>query len=223
MPPARVHGCSITRPVIIGNTTQNLGDKKVGEHTHKWTISVKGVDGEDIGVWIKKVIFKLHDTYENPSRTVTKPPFEVHETGWGEFDIMIRIYFAPESYEKSVMCYHHLKLHPYGADIAANQSAMEPISSWQYEEIVFQEPTEAMYDLLTRHPIGSGRGIPNHATRSNPYSLQAEQDECERLDEALRKVENTSRELVTKLKDFDAEFDTKNIISTVKKTSKVAR
>lgn len=35
------------------------------------------------------------------------------ETGWGEFDIQIKIFFQPESGEKPVTCFHRLKLHPW--------------------------------------------------------------------------------------------------------------
>ena len=44
------------------------------DHTHKWTICVKGVDGADITHFIKKVQFKLHaDTYSNPTRSTFAP------------------------------------------------------------------------------------------------------------------------------------------------------
>ena len=46
-----------------------------------------------MSAYVKKVNFKLHDSYSNPNRTVTKPPYEVTETGWGEFEIVIKIYF----------------------------------------------------------------------------------------------------------------------------------
>lgn len=120
---------------------------------------------------------------------IEKAPYEVTETGWGEFDVMIRIYFAPESHEKSIVYYHHLKLHPYGPDAEAQKAAGAEVNSWQYEEIVFNEPTQAFFDILTHAPIGAGAGIPNHAAAGkSPYSLQAEQDEYERLDVAHKKV-----------------------------------
>lgn len=42
-------------------------------------------------------------------RIVSKPPYEVSETGWGEFEIQIRIYFNDLT-EKPVTFYHLLKL-----------------------------------------------------------------------------------------------------------------
>ena len=46
-----------------------------------------------MSAYVKKVNFKLHDSYSNANRTVTKPPYEVTETGWGEFEIVIKVYF----------------------------------------------------------------------------------------------------------------------------------
>ena len=38
--------------------------------------------------------FKLHETYENPVRTLESPPYQVTETGW-EFEIIIKLHFQP--------------------------------------------------------------------------------------------------------------------------------
>ena len=46
-----------------------------------------------MSVYVKKVQFKLHDSYPNATRVVSKPPYEVTETGWGEFEVVIKIYF----------------------------------------------------------------------------------------------------------------------------------
>jgi len=128
---------------------------------------------DDLSYMIKRVQFKLHDTYQSPTRNIDKPPFQVTETGWGEFEIVIKIYFVSESGEKPVTLYHHLKLHPWlpltkpppadAADelaaLAAQQAkdliAQKPppvVHSWQYEELVFPEPTETFYDALVAHP-----------------------------------------------------------------------
>lgn len=62
-------------------------------HTHQWTVYVKPYHNEDMSGYVKKVHFKLHESYNNPNRIVMKPPYELTETGWGEFDIVIKIYF----------------------------------------------------------------------------------------------------------------------------------
>ncbi|KAK0553299.1 NuA4 histone H4 acetyltransferase complex and the SWR1 complex subunit [Tilletia horrida] len=129
---------------------------------------------DDLSYMIKRVQFKLHDTYHSPTRNIDKPPFQVTETGWGEFEIVIKIYFIAEAGEKPITLYHHLKLHPWLAPaikpaiakkdeelsgLAAQQSnqlaSQKPppvVHSWQYEEIVFPEPTETFYDILVAHP-----------------------------------------------------------------------
>ncbi|CDU24704.1 related to YAF9-Component of a chromatin modifying complex [Sporisorium scitamineum] len=94
------------------------------------TISIRGRDQEhdyhkmvgnrdDISHFIKRVQFKLHDTYAQPTRNVDKFPFHVTETGWGEFEIQIKIFFVPEANEKPLTLFHHLKLHPWLQSVAA--------------------------------------------------------------------------------------------------------
>lgn len=46
-----------------------------------------------MSAYVKKVQFKLHESYANQTRIVTKPPYEVTETGWGEFEMIIKIFF----------------------------------------------------------------------------------------------------------------------------------
>ena len=48
-----------------------------------------------------------------------KPPFQVTETGWGEFAVQIRIQFITESAEKPLLFAHTIKLHHWGPPIEA--------------------------------------------------------------------------------------------------------
>lgn len=214
------------------------------------TVSTRGRDQEhdyhkmignkdDISHFIKRVQFKLHETYSQPTRNVDKFPFHITETGWGEFEIQIKIFFVAEANEKPLTLFHHLKLHPWlqnvaaveteppappapslpaplpPADMSATNSSVEQdgqastsangtkqeagpdsmkvdptasstteqqtstvakvestpvaepavatteplkpalppvVHSWQYDEIVFPEPMEAFYDILSTHP-----------------------------------------------------------------------
>ena len=63
---------------------------------------------EDMSVYVKKVQFKLHDSYPNATRVVSKPPYEVTETGWGEFEVVIKIYFEDPN-ERPVRERHDFK------------------------------------------------------------------------------------------------------------------
>ena len=124
VPPSRHHlsypaipffqGLSIYRPIIYGNTAIVLTPEEreahpSREHTHRWTVAVRSAataedsdivgGADDLGYFIRRVTFKLHETYPNPSRSeyritssslqpaltsrtdIDKPPFEVTETG----------------------------------------------------------------------------------------------------------------------------------------------
>jgi hypothetical protein len=153
-------GTVATRALYYGNVASPLGGKKASDsdHTHKWTILVRGVNNEDISFWIKKVTFRLHETYPNPQRSkyesltfyisnstntsclltaIEQPPFEVSETGWGEFEIAIKIYFHAASGEKPITLYHHLRLHPYEDDGTGQPWPKDkPVTSFNYDEIV---------------------------------------------------------------------------------------
>lgn len=50
-------------------------------------------------------------TFLNSFKAVEKFPFEIHQTGWGEFDIGIKIYFVDPA-ERAAEVIHGLKLHP---------------------------------------------------------------------------------------------------------------
>ncbi|KZF21738.1 yeats-domain-containing protein [Xylona heveae TC161] len=150
----RVKGVSVYRPFVFGSIARPIDPNKKPpnlppEHTHQWTVWVRGVDDEDISYWLKKVQFKLHETYANALRTVEGPPFEVSETGWGEFEIQIKLHFVPESNEKPQTLWHALKLHPYGPNAEQEKESRTPIISQNYEEVVFNEPVEQFYDILT--------------------------------------------------------------------------
>ena len=82
------------KPIVYGNVARYFGKKREDDgHTHQWTVYVKPYANEDMSGYVKKVHFKLHESYANQNRVVVKPPYEVTETGWGEFEIVIKIYF----------------------------------------------------------------------------------------------------------------------------------
>jgi len=223
----RVRGLSIFRPIIYGNsavvlTPEERQNSPHPDHTHRWTVAVRSAasvpdsdtvgNADDIGYFVKRVTFKLHDTYPNPSRNVDKMPFEVTETGWGEFEIQIRINFVSESGEKAVVLYHHLKLHPWTAigsgepeipppEVAAKAG---PVHSWQYDELVFNDPYQSFLNILQAHPPtplpkAKRRPVPFHAAHpasiadakagGTPEFTQAMiQEEAERLEAARKTV-----------------------------------
>lgn len=94
--------------------------------------------------------------------------FVVNETGWGEFEITIKLYYDSRSGEKPQTLYHHLRLHPYGrteAEKEAMRSGGEVIA-WTYEEQLFNEPFEDFYHVLTTGAHDKGTKPPPLPTAS---------------------------------------------------------
>jgi len=86
-------------------------------------------------------------------------PFAVEETGWGEFDITVKLYYINESGEKPQTLYHYLRLHPFGRneeEKAAMVAEGGEVRSWSYEEQLFNEPYDAFYQILTNGAVPKG-------------------------------------------------------------------
>ncbi|KAL7772626.1 hypothetical protein CFE70_002586 [Pyrenophora teres f. teres 0-1] len=148
-------------PVGHPDRPKNVPD----DHTKRWTVYVRVPDGDpDIRAWLNKVSFKIFNTYENPLRMVEKPPFEVTETGWGGFNIDIRLHFQPISGEKAQYRQHFLQLEKYGDEkMQAEQERTGCVRSEFLEVVQFNEPTEALFDALTsedqwNYLIPAGKG-----------------------------------------------------------------
>lgn len=87
-------GVTIVKPIVYGNVARYFGKKREEDgHTHQWTVYVKPYNNEDMSRYVRKIHYKLHDSYSSPNRIIPKPPYEITETGWGEFEIVIKIYF----------------------------------------------------------------------------------------------------------------------------------
>jgi YEATS domain-containing protein 4 len=215
----RVKNVAVSRPIIYGNLAVPLKPSErtadtPADHTHKWTIFIRDPTDKDadLSYFIKKVIFKLHDTYNQPSRSIEEPPFEVTETGWGEFEISIRVFFVSQAGEKNILLYHHLKLHPYGQNAPAPATEdgaeqpkqdLKPVDSYVYDEFVFNEPTEAMFEILTSRP---GALLPAKKSETINYSLQTESEEIDRLSIAMDNVYQQVQRSKEKIKDLEKEL-----------------
>ncbi|GJJ07322.1 hypothetical protein Clacol_001523 [Clathrus columnatus] len=244
----RVRGITIHRPIIYGNTAVPIPEEerltsKNADHTFRWTVAVRSpvtppnskkdvVGGaDDLSYFIKRVTFKLHDTYPSPNRNLDKPPFEVTETGWGEFEIGIRITFVAESGEKALSLHHHLKLHQWSPDgsggvdpsLALPQPSTHAVHSWQYDEIVFHEPYQAFYNILLNHtptalsnmrkktvpPIQypQDANTETNDAETPEFSTPMEKDEAERLETVRRTIlaetEKLRQSLLLKEKELE--------------------
>lgn len=132
----------------------------------------------------------------------------------------MKLFFVTEAGEKPQSVYHSLKLHPYGPDAERQRENKEPVISQTYDEVIFNEPVEPFYEILTSgavQPIrgkGSSKGskqaafkkgsertaeIPYAVTPDNPFSLETEAKELDRLGEANKNVELLLKEERAKL------------------------
>ncbi|PON99961.1 YEATS [Trema orientale] len=148
----------VSVPIVYGNIAFWLGKKASEYQSHKWTVYARGATNEDLGVVVKRAVFQLHSSFNNPTRVVETPPFELSESGWGEFEIVITLYFHSDVCEKPLSLYHHLKLYP--EDESGPMSTKKPVVVESYDEIVFSEPSEAFLARVQNHPAISFPRLP---------------------------------------------------------------
>ena len=137
----------IIKPFIYGSIAMYLGKKGQQNYSYKWCVYVRGVHNENISNFIKEVQFTLHDSFENKVRVIPKWPFELYETGWGEFEIKIKIFLVDESI-KPLEVVHPLKLFPQQSHIAP--SSKRPVIEENYDEIIFVNPKPHIRELLMK-------------------------------------------------------------------------
>ncbi|XP_038881078.1 transcription initiation factor TFIID subunit 14b [Benincasa hispida] len=158
-------------PIVCGTIAFYLGRKASESQSHKWTVYVRGATNEDLGVVIKRVVFQLHPSFNNPTRVVESPPFELSECGWGEFEIAITLFFHSDVCDKQLDLFHHLKLYP--EDESGPQTTKKPVVVESYNEIVFPDPSETFFSRVQNHPavvvprLPAGFNLPNPASIDN--------------------------------------------------------
>ncbi|KAI5093800.1 YEATS domain-containing protein 4, partial [Silurus meridionalis] len=178
----RVKGVTVVKPIVFGNVARYFGKKREEDgHTHQWTVYVKPYRNEVKPClhysWVKCVV-------------VTKPPYEITETGWGEFEIIIKIFFIDPN-ERPVTLYHLLKL------FQSDSSAMpkKTVVSEFYDEMIFQDPTAMMQQLLN-----TTRQLTLGAYKHETEFAELELCTREKLEAAKKKTSLEISELKEKLK-----------------------
>lgn len=96
--------------IEIGQTSAPLKNKLPNGYTHKWTLFVRGINNSRIEHCIQRVVFQLHESFDNPQRNLTEPPFQVKETGYAGFEVPIEIYFKNTVKPNYVRFIHDLYL-----------------------------------------------------------------------------------------------------------------
>jgi len=193
----------ISKSIVYGSIAFWLGKKSEQNLTHKWCVYVRGINNEDISYFVKEVVFTLHSTFENNVRTVTKWPYELYASGWGEFDIKITIHLIDETI-KPIEFIHFLKLYP-----PANQtpSTKKPIVSEFFDEIVFVNPKKQLKERLFSGPLISGNikkdtsiQIPllyfkNDEDKRSEHSIQEENKNNLYINNRVNNIENKMENL----------------------------
>ncbi len=169
-------------PVIHGSFAVPLGQRATDTRSHEWWIYLRPEGNIDISHFIKHVEFCLHDSFDPAVRKVTSPPYEVHESGWGEFDAIIKVYFQ-DSVEKMVEFFHPLRL--FHGDTEIPES--EPVVTEYYDEIVFQDPSEKLLSLLKSTPRDYVPPTTRYSAHFNDFT-HAETIDLKKIEDARRRV-----------------------------------
>lgn len=176
-------------------------------------------------------------------RTIDSPPFELEESGYGGFNIGVKLYFQPIASEKWQQKNHYLQLDPYGDEVLMAEQARTGIVRMEVAEFVeFNEPTEGLWDALTSDsqweymaPPSRGKGKGKIAQtilppmsmrnmdlpdRSQPgsgsvYSRETEEALLEILNAAVQKTQVETERTLRKSKDVNDE------LNKIKETSNV--
>ncbi|KCV70888.1 hypothetical protein H696_01835 [Fonticula alba] len=175
----RQKGVILERGIVYGNSATLLARPTDNGHTHKWTVYVRGLYGEDISYFVRKISFKLHESFSPQTRVVDTHPFELTETGWGEFEIQIRLFFH-DPHEKPVVLLHPLRLYPVEG-ITTERDAGKLVVAERYDEVIFNEPTHVMANQLE---LGPPAGYDATPTDSSKYISEVETIELRQIAEA---------------------------------------
>lgn len=151
---------------------------------------------------MSKVEFHLHESFAQPVKTVTAAPFEVHETGWGEFEVKMVVYFVDPN-EEPVSLVHMLRLHPDQGRPATSA----PIVSEQSDDIVFMNPSAQMAAALAHEPGFEPGVVRPHVLLGNDDLVMKQRSDAG-VDEAeLKLLEEAKKALKQRALQAKREFD----------------
>jgi YEATS domain-containing protein 4 len=123
-------------PIYYGTISQY--DKKSGDKSFfAWIAYLKSAENVDLSPFIEKVVFVLHHTFAEPIREVRKCPYVIEEYGYGEFEIIVRVFFRPPFESSSVEYLHELKFHQ-------SKSSRQQYIHQCYDELVFRNCDPAL-------------------------------------------------------------------------------
>ncbi|KAA3673296.1 YEATS domain-containing protein 4 [Paragonimus westermani] len=204
---------TVVKPIVYGNVSRYLGKKREEDgRTHQWTAFLRPYNtSEDLSAFIRRVQFKLHESYANSVRTVNKPPFELTETGWGEFDITMKVIFTDPN-EKPLVITHLIKLFHCDHEIMmGHKSLVREI----YDEMVFVDPSPSFYRALVSRSMHHGQ-TSSHETdfkELKRQSLATLQDLNRKVTQAIqvyREQLNLKKDIVEEVRTTLNELENSN-------------
>lgn len=149
----------IIKPFIYGSVAIALSKKCKEYATHKWCCYVRGVNNENISNFIKSVEFTLHDSFPNNVRLIKKWPFELYETGWGEFDIKIKIELIDDK-AKPIHLIHSLKFyHDSIHQTHQPQQNKKAVVSENYDEVIFVNPKPEILEQIKDESYNNNKSV----------------------------------------------------------------
>uniref|UniRef100_A0A0G4HEX3 YEATS domain-containing protein n=1 Tax=Chromera velia CCMP2878 TaxID=1169474 RepID=A0A0G4HEX3_9ALVE len=166
----RKSGVYVTKPIIIGTYAfkipQHEKARRHDDSTDHWTCLVRSPIHEDLSYFIKKVNFELHGSYPDNKRDSTSSPFQVEETGWGEFPIHVTLTFRDQSIDP-VTISHDLRLLTNNLPTPQTPAPVGTTNGTclvaeTYETLVFTDPSEWFYDVLMAGPASPPQVPPNN-------------------------------------------------------------
>lgn len=193
----RVKGVTIEKCVAFGTEAWWMGKRSTDQQSHRWSCYIRSASpGDDDGPpgnedhlasYVKKVVFRLHPSFANPTRVVTRAPFMITEMGWGEFEIALRVYFIDPD-EECIDLHTKLTLFPAQEE---QMSTKKPVLNEARDEIMFSDPSLAFYRCLLKGPI-------SHPARTDFTS--SEEDELQRIQRAHAHVQEQLTIMEAKVK-----------------------
>ncbi|XP_013111405.1 protein AF-9 [Stomoxys calcitrans] len=139
---------------VIGHTSRLRSKKTVEGFTHDWELYVKGSQQGDISAFVEKIVFVLHDSFPKPKRVCKDPPYQIQESGYAGFTVLVEIFFRNRDEPKRVLYQYDLFLQQTGP----------PTHSFEVKKHIFENPSEEFRQKLLR-----GGGVPvSGVVSSNP-------------------------------------------------------
>ena len=101
-------------PVVIGTIARKTNQMTTATPPvpiYDWIVYLRALDEKPLSPWISKVEFILHSSITNRKREVTSEPFETNASGWGMFNVPIKVHMREDVFgEKLVTELDQLRL-----------------------------------------------------------------------------------------------------------------